>query len=50
VIIVTHDLDTIKSALDRFIVLQNKKICFDGTYDAAINSDMAFLKEFLKAN
>lgn len=50
VIIVTHDLDTIKSALDRFIVLQNKKICFNGTYDAAINSDMTFLKEFLKAN
>lgn len=50
VIIVTHDLDTIKSALDRFIVLHNKKICFDGTYDAAINSDMTFLKEFLKAN
>lgn len=50
VIIVTHDLDTIKSALDRFIVLQNKKICFNGTYDTAINSDMTFLKEFLKAN
>ena len=50
VIIVTHDLDTIKSALDRFIVLQNKKICFNGTYETAINSDMTFLKEFLKAN
>jgi phospholipid/cholesterol/gamma-HCH transport system ATP-binding protein len=49
VIIVTHDLDTIKSALDRFIVLHNKKICFNGNYETAISSDLTFLKDFLKA-
>lgn len=48
VVIVTHDLDTIKTALDRFIVLQNKTVCFDGTYEDALQSDMPFLKDFLK--
>lgn len=48
VVIVTHDLDTIKSALDRFIILQNKTVCFDGTYEDALKNDMPFLKDFLK--
>ncbi|MCK9373715.1 MAG: ATP-binding cassette domain-containing protein [Sulfuricurvum sp.] len=48
VIIVTHDLDTIKSTLDRFIVLHDHKICFEGSYGEALQSDVAFLKDFLK--
>jgi phospholipid/cholesterol/gamma-HCH transport system ATP-binding protein len=48
VVIVTHDLDTIKSALDRFIVLHDKKVCFDGNYDDAKKSDVPYLKDFLK--
>lgn len=48
VIIVTHDLDTIKSALDRFIVLHDRKVCFDGSYEEAQKSDLLFLKDFLK--
>lgn len=48
VIIVTHDLDTIKTVLDRFIVLNDKKVCFDGNYEEAIRSDQPFLNDFLK--
>jgi phospholipid/cholesterol/gamma-HCH transport system ATP-binding protein len=48
VVIVTHDLDTIKSALDRFIILHDKKVCFDGTYETVLKSDIPFLKDFLK--
>lgn len=48
VVIVTHDLDTIKNALDRFVVLHDKKVCFDGNYDEALTSELPFLKEFLK--
>jgi phospholipid/cholesterol/gamma-HCH transport system ATP-binding protein len=48
VIIVTHDLDTIKTVLDRFIVLKDTKVCFDGNYEEAIRSDQPFLNDFLK--
>jgi len=48
VIIVTHDLDTIKTVLDRFIVLNDKKVCFDGNYEEAVRSDQPFLNDFLK--
>jgi len=48
VVIVTHDLDTIKSALDRFIILYDKKVCFDGDYETVLQSDIPFLKDFLK--
>jgi len=50
VVIVTHDLDTIKSALDRFIVLHKTKVCFEGNYETALKSDMTFLKDFLKVS
>ncbi len=48
VVIVTHDLDTIKTVLDRFIVLRDKKVCFDGNYEEAVRSGQPFLNEFLK--
>lgn len=48
VVIVTHDLDTIKTVLDRFIVLHDQKVCFDGDYETAIRSNQPFLNEFLK--
>jgi len=48
VVMVTHDLDTIKSALDRFIVLKDKKVCFEGSYDQARASDHPFVNDFLK--
>lgn len=48
VVIVTHDLDTIKTVLDRFIVLHDKKVCFDGNYEEEVRSNQPFLNEFLK--
>lgn len=33
VVMVTHDVDTITGALDRFLVLDNKKIVFEGDID-----------------
>ncbi|BCX78985.1 ABC transporter ATP-binding protein [Campylobacter sp. 19-13652] len=33
VVMVTHDVDTITGALDRFLVLDNKKIAFEGNID-----------------
>lgn len=48
VIVVTHDLDTIATALDRFIILDNKKIYFDGSYEEGICKNDPFLNQFLK--
>ncbi|OCL88522.1 putative ABC transporter ATP-binding protein [Aliarcobacter thereius] len=47
IIIITHDLDTIKNMLDRFIIINGKKI-FDGTIEEAQSSDNEFIKDFLK--
>jgi phospholipid/cholesterol/gamma-HCH transport system ATP-binding protein len=47
VVIITHDLGTIKTVLDRFIILK-KDIVFDGTIDEAYKSHDDFTKEFLR--
>ncbi|AXH08646.1 sulfate ABC transporter ATP-binding protein [Malaciobacter halophilus] len=47
VIIITHDLDTIKSTLDRFIILKDSKIHFYGTINEALNSKDEVTKNFL---
>jgi len=46
IIIITHDLETIKTVLDRFIILK-QKIIFDGNIREALNSDDEFIKDFL---
>ncbi len=33
IVMITHDLDSIKDVTDRFILLSDKKICFSGTLD-----------------
>ena len=45
VIIVTHDLNTIKNVLTRFIVL-NKTIVFNGNYQEAMASESLFMQNF----
>jgi phospholipid/cholesterol/gamma-HCH transport system ATP-binding protein len=47
VIIVTHDLNTIKNVLTRFILL-DKTIAFNGNYQEALNSEVPFIKNFFK--
>ena len=46
IVIITHDLETIKTVLDRFIILK-QKIIFDGNITQALNSDDEFIKDFL---
>lgn len=47
IVIITHDLGTIKRVLDRFIILK-KDIIFDGNIDDALKSNNEFTKEFLR--
>jgi phospholipid/cholesterol/gamma-HCH transport system ATP-binding protein len=44
---VTHDKDTIEHVLDRFIILGNKKVLFDGTMAMLRNTKDESLKTFL---
>lgn len=48
VVMVTHDLDTINNALDRFAVLYNKKVLIEGTMEEAKALNHYFLKDFFK--
>jgi phospholipid/cholesterol/gamma-HCH transport system ATP-binding protein len=44
---VTHDKDTINSVLDRFIILGNKKIQFEGNIEELRQSTDENLREFI---
>lgn len=46
IVIITHDLETIKTVLDRFIIIK-KDIIFDGNISEAMKSDDEFIKDFL---
>ncbi|RBQ27197.1 ABC transporter ATP-binding protein [Aliarcobacter lanthieri] len=51
-VIITHDLETIKTVLDRFIIIRREKI-FDGNINEALSSKDEFIQDFLsykKAN
>ena len=47
VIMVTHDKDTIENVLDRFVILGNKKVLFDGTMQLLKQTTDETLKKFL---
>ncbi len=44
---VTHDKDTIENVLDRFVILGNKKVLFDGTMALLKQTRDETLKKFL---
>jgi len=46
IVIITHDLETIKTVLDRFVILK-RDIIFDGNIDTALKSNNEFIKDFL---
>ena len=46
IVIITHDLETIKTVLDRFIILK-RDIIFNGNITEAMNSNDEFIKDFL---
>ena len=48
VVIVTHDLHTIEHVLDRFCIIYNKKILFEGTLQEAKQYKHYAIREFLK--
>jgi phospholipid/cholesterol/gamma-HCH transport system ATP-binding protein len=45
-VIITHDLETIKTVLDRFIIIKKDKI-FDGNIEEAMASKDEFIQDFL---
>ena len=48
VITVTHDIDTINSILDRFLIIENKKIGFEGNLKELLKLERNPLEELLK--
>lgn len=49
IIMVTHDLDSIKDATDRFILLEEGKIIFEGSLENFKNSDVSHKETLLKS-
>ena len=47
VVMVTHDKDTMANVLDRFVILGNKKVLFDGTMEQLKQTTNETLKNFL---
>lgn len=47
-VVVTHDMDTVFTVTDRLALVYKKHIAFTGTPDEAKNSDMRYLREFVK--
>ncbi|MFC2345858.1 ABC transporter ATP-binding protein [Campylobacter sp.] len=48
VVMVTHDIDSICTILDRFLILQDKKIAFEGTFEQLMQMSENPLEELLK--
>lgn len=48
VVMVTHDMDSICTILDRFLILQDKKIAFEGTFEQLMQMPENPLEELLK--
>lgn len=48
VVVITHDLNTIKNVLDKFSILSEGKILLTGNYKDAVNLDNATIRKFLK--
>lgn len=48
VVIITHELNTIKNVLDRFSIIADTKLVLTGTYTDAINANNDTINKFLK--
>lgn len=48
VVVVTHDLTTIKNALTKFVIFHNKKVLFEGNYEEAKALNHFEVNKFLK--
>lgn len=50
VVMVTHDLDTIMDAMDRFVILHKQKVLMEGTLQELQSRDLPELREFYSTN
>lgn len=50
VVLITHELNTIKNVLDRFTILYKGNLIMTGTMDDAINENNDIINKFLKIN
>ncbi len=48
VVMITHDLDSIHSIVDRFSVLADKHVIAEGTLENVLQSDHPFVEKFFK--
>jgi len=48
VVMITHDLDSIYSIVDRFSVLADKHVVAEGTLENVLQSDHPFIERFFK--
>lgn len=48
VVMITHELNTIKNVLDRFIIISDSKVALTGTYEDAVKANNATINRFLK--
>lgn len=48
VVMITHELNTIKNVLDRFIIIADSKIALTGTYEDAVKANNVTINKFLK--
>lgn len=50
VVVITHDLNTIRNVLDRFTIIHDTKLIVTGTYNDALNANNVTIDKFLKIN
>ncbi len=48
VVMITHDLDSIHSIVDRFCVLADKRVVAEGTIDEVVDSNHPFVERFFR--
>jgi phospholipid/cholesterol/gamma-HCH transport system ATP-binding protein len=48
VVVITHELNTIKTALDKFCIIHQGKLLMDGSYNDALNEKNDIIDKFLK--
>ncbi|AXP09298.1 ATP-binding cassette domain-containing protein [Campylobacter hepaticus] len=48
IVLVTHDKESMKNLLDRFIILENKKVGFCGTYKQLYEQNEKLFKKFME--
>ena len=47
-VVVTHDLHSAKAIADRLALLNEGKVVVEGSFEELQNSDIEFVREFLK--